>query len=58
MEKTDTVDEYDNIDNDEERDGGTHNKRSIRKKISKNCRIRNILQRDESIRKEEVRGII
>ena len=65
MEKMATVDEDDNIDNDEERVGEKGKKRSavsayqprnIRKRKSKSCRRRNILQRDESIRKEVVRG--
>ena len=67
MEKTATIDEDDNVENDEKTIGGKSNKRiavlafkpgKSRSRKTKNCRRRNILQRDESIRKEEVRGII
>jgi hypothetical protein len=65
MEKTDIVDE-DDIDNNDKPIGGKHIKRmavsnykprNIRKRKSENCRRRNILQRDESIRKEVVRKL-
>ena len=66
MEKTDIGDEDDDIDNDDTPIGGKGNKRSavsaykprnIRKIQGESCRRRNILQRDEVIRKEVVRMI-
>ena len=66
MEKRDTIDENDEDDNDDKTIGGKHSKRmavsaykprNIRKKKGENCRRRNILQRDESIRKEVVRKL-
>ena len=63
MEKTANADEDDNIDNDDKTAERKANKRRAvsaykpwNSRKRKNCRKRNILQRDESIRKEEVRG--
>ena len=55
MEKTDTVVEDVNINNDDKTIGGKHNHRKRKKK---NCRMRNILQSNELIRKEVVRGTL
>ena len=66
MEKTDIVDE-DDIANDDKPIGGKHNTmmavsaykhKNKKKRKSENCRKRNILQRDESIRKEVVREVL